>query len=145
MKKAYSLLFLILGVLILLPASCTKDKESTTKTKTELLCLAPWKVSSANEVTVATGKKSPMTLDPCEMDNLATFYSNKTYITSTGKTKCYTGEKDETGTWAFNANETSIISDSTDEVMIILELSESTLKIKTDTYSGIYLEQIWVH
>ena len=131
-------------------SGCKKDKKETPTptpalTKTQMITAKPWKVTAVTvspaidwdgQGTMVTDIYSQM--DACEKDDLVKFNTNGSYTLEEGTSVCVTGDPQvyETGTWAFNSNETALTitpSGSTVYSYDIVSLSSTTL-----TYNEIY-------
>lgn len=123
MKKIRASLLLIT---ILAVAGCSKE---TNITKTDLLSKA-WKYKTFSAVAGALTIDVLSTLQPCELDDIYRFNSNKTYTVEEGATKCNSSDPQikESGSWRFNAAETKLYL-GTDSVDII-DLTSTSLHLR---------------
>lgn len=93
--------------------ACKKDettKNTTTKTKTQLLTQKSWNDSliySRTDTTKPWAILNPP-LMPCQLDDITTFTTANTYTIDEGTVKCYSNQIVETGTWAFTNNEANL-------------------------------------
>jgi hypothetical protein len=138
--KKIKLPFLTLVALTTLAASCKKDK---TKSNTELMALAPWKLIKAEfkTGTATTWTDITSSYAPCEKDDNYIFSANGTYENNEGASKCSPSDPQiiETGNWGFADGETRLYNQATgssfrDTVSIEL-LNESNL-VTQDKSSG---------
>src|SRR5215467_2526081 len=130
-----SLLILIAATLT--AVSCKKEGGvSKQKTKMELLTAGSWKrtsfVSDPAYDWYGDGNYTTSLLNlmqPCELDNFETYYTDGTWELNEGPTKCNESDP-QTGTlpWAFTENETKIVFNGWDEY-ILVELTPTTLKL----------------
>ncbi|HEX8659275.1 MAG TPA: lipocalin family protein, partial [Hymenobacter sp.] len=118
--------------------SCKKDKEEPKpKTRTELLTAKNWRISA--DVTTTVGTSAPddnyARMPACEKDDFLKFNTNNSCILDAGQLKCNSAEpQTTTGTWNFTDNDTKLTIDG--DVYEVVEVSESTLKIKENLSSG---------
>lgn len=134
MKKALFPATLTLILLTsLLFTSCTKDEPKKALTKTELLCSAPWKMTSSTiDPGIDFGNGVIVTdfyaqFDPCQKDDLIRYFSNGTGVYDEGLTKCYPLDQQmESFTWLFNSDETKLTENEEDEYNVV-GLNESEL------------------
>ena len=128
MKKTN--VFLAFAVLAIGFTACEKDQDEVAPNKTETLTAKTWKVSAVRiDPPLAVGDTviSDMT-EICDKDNTIKFDKNQTYLADEGSDKCNMEDtQTETGAWAFDATETTLIinGDST----FIKELNANSLKI----------------
>ena len=99
---------------------CKKDKEPDPKKPSERetwLTTSGWRLESYVEVAttaagVVTTTNYPLTsFDPCSLDDLQYYRSNRSYVVNEGPTKCsdtYPGYL-ISGTWDFASNETEVV------------------------------------
>jgi|SRR6187399_465173 len=147
--KKITIFFLIIVVVF---ASCKKDKDYTTtaKTKTELITMGSWKrtalISNPAYDWNANGVFDTNILNtmfPCEKDNFETYQANGMVLTNEGVTKCGSSDPQTWSvTWSFGDNETKLIWDGND-VYTLLELTETSLKFQsTFTENGVTYTQV---
>ena len=127
MKRIY---YLGLGLLISasLLSSCSKDDAGPKQSKTEMLAGATekkWKLVDNNAFGISIG------VEDCEKDDVFTFSNNKNFAYSFGTDDC-DGDTNFTGTWSFNAGETTVTipEDGVDVTYTIKELTSTTLKVE---------------
>src|SRR5689334_14857512 len=85
-------------------AACKKDDDKPTSlTPSQILVSHPWKKTVYKENGVS------MTIDPCELDNTLTFYSNGTQTMDRGAIKCGTETQTFTDGWNLSADNKTII------------------------------------
>lgn len=130
MKK----LLLPMALLSLLIGSCKKEETTVPKSKTELLCAHYWKVVALTVNPPLDIDGTPVSdllsiMDDCNKDDLVKYNTDKTLIYDEGATKCDPASpQTSSGTWSFNSDETILTED--DEDLSLIELNESTLKLK---------------
>ena len=134
--KIQSIAFLLI-ITCIITFSCKKDKKETTvKTKTELLTTGTWKFTAA-VITPAYdyyGDGNSVTdifsiMKPCEKDDYEIYKTNGIWEYHEGPTTCYPLNPQEfSDSWHFAANETKLVV-GTDEISI-LELTATTLKLR---------------
>lgn len=137
MKKP---IFFLLGLALLLGASCKKD-DDTAKAKADLLINGKWKiVASKATISLATGGTADFDLiaflSTCEKDGHFVFQSAGVLISDEGTTKCDPADPQQTtGTWELTQNEThlKVSGDDIDFEGEIVELTASKLVIKYTT------------
>jgi hypothetical protein len=150
LKQSYRFLFFSSLSLTLLFSSCSKDKEELSA-KTELLTKSTWKMTAytvepgfptfdnEGNITGSTNDIFSM-LEDCEKDDTHMFNTDKSLITDEGMAKCDSSDPQKTnGTWSFSTDETSltITEEGETQLVTILELTESILKLKsTETEGG---------
>ncbi len=136
---------LALAFTLLQSSSCKKDDDPVPqKTKTELITLGNWKFVKVESRTTPTGAWSDAggLLQACEKDNINVIRTNATYEINEGATKCSAADPQivESGTWAFQTNETELkqtpTGSSSSNVYGIEQLTETTLIL---TYSEAFL------
>ena len=142
--KSSSLLRILtipLSLLFILAGSCNKDNDEPTKTKTELLTSAVWKLAShiTNPAQDLDGDGQSddtdvlATYDACDKDDLTSFSANGSGQVSEGVLKCDPADPATYPfTWQWNSNETILSLLGQDFTLI--ELTSSTLKVSF-TYS----------
>jgi outer membrane lipoprotein-sorting protein len=130
MKKV----LLSLVLLSLFVGGCKKEETTVPKSKTDLLCAHYWKAISINVNPPIDLDGTPVSdllsiMDDCQKDDLVKYNNDKTVIYDEGATKCYPNSPQTTsGTWSFNSDETILTED--DEDLTLVELNETTLKLK---------------
>lgn len=136
-KLLLSMVFLSLFI-----GGCKKEETSAPKSKTELLCAHYWKAAALTvnpPLDIAGTPISDLfaTFDPCEKDDLVKYNTDKTVIYDEGATKCDPSSSQTTSsTWSFNSDETILTED--DEDLTLVELNETTLKLKiTQNIAGV--------
>jgi hypothetical protein len=125
---------------VLMLASMNACKKTVVKSKTELLTEKAWIVTSMEQRTgngswVSTAWASS---PACEKDDQTVFRTNNTYEMNEGSTKCDPSDPHvfDSGTWAFQDNESKLVMDRT-EVSNIEQLDENTLIVtSTETIAG---------
>ena len=132
--QSIAFLLIITGIITF---SCKKDKKETTvKTKTELLTTGTWKFTAA-VITPAYdyyGDGNSVTdifsiMKPCEKDDYEIYKTNGIWEYHEGPTTCYPLNPQEfSDSWHFAANETKLVV-GTDEISI-LELTATKLKLR---------------
>ena len=122
--KRFSMPLLLLAMIFV--AGCSKE---TNITKTDLISKA-WKYKTFSAVAGALTIDVLSTLQPCELDDIYRFNSNKTYTIEEGVTKCNSSDPQikESGSWRFNAAETKLYL-GTDSVDII-DLTSTSLHLR---------------
>ncbi len=130
MKKV----LLSIALLNIFMAGCKKEETTVSKSKTELLCAHYWKVVSLTVNPPLDLDGSPVSdllsiMDDCQKDDLVKYNTDKTLIFDEGATKCDPASpQTSSGTWSFNSDETILTED--DEDLTLVELNETTLKLK---------------
>jgi hypothetical protein len=140
MKLKKSLLTLAIVFSISLVA-CKKDDNSSATpslTKTQLLTQHGWKQTAFT----LNGIDFFSSVQPCEKDNVITFYTNFNYLEDEGATKCSPSDPQtvSTGTWAFGNNENKLITEpgtADEQDANILQLDATTLKLSTSVYDSL--------
>lgn len=85
-------------------AACKKDNDKPSlQTPAQILVSHAWKKTVYKENGVS------MTIDPCELDNTLTFYSNGTQTMDRGTIKCGTETQTFTDGWNLSADNKTII------------------------------------
>jgi hypothetical protein len=146
-KSKWNSLLLISFVTFLTTISCSKGKDNTPVTNTDLLTAKAWKIESSG---VDANKDGTIDLADswaaCELDNTFLFVSDGTGVSDEGPEKC-TPSDPQSGSfsWAFKSGETamslniptlSITADAN-----IKTLNESLFEVYKDTaISGIPIE-----
>ncbi|MGZ8537021.1 MAG: hypothetical protein ACXWV9_02105 [Flavisolibacter sp.] len=106
----YILLFLFSGLII----SCDKEENDPPPTKAELLTKSSWKYESGGvdqdkNGTIDLSFAATGLLQPCILDNTATFTLGGTGVTDEGATKCDPAAPQTTSfSWSFNGSATEI-------------------------------------
>jgi hypothetical protein len=136
----HAVLFLFSFAILSGIGGCKKDDTAAAKTKTELITQAAWKLVKAESKTgAAAWVDYTSTFAACEKDDNFVFRTNASYEINEGLTKCAPTDPQiyETGTWAFQTNETEVrltsTGSSSSDVSAIEQLTETTLII-TNTY-----------
>ena len=134
----FKFLFLTLLAFAFILNACndsTTTPAPAVKTKTDLLCMANWKITSATinpgiDVgggTVITDLRAQS--DSCDLDDFVKFNPDKTGKDDEGPTKCDPSDPQSTSfTWSFNEDETKITYDG--DLYDIVTLNETTLVLK---------------
>lgn len=122
--KRFSIPLLLVAMIFV--AGCSKE---TNITKTDLISKA-WKYKTFSAVAGALTIDVLSTLQPCELDDIYRFNSNKAYTIEEGATKCNSSDPQikESGSWRFNAAETKLYL-GTDSVDII-DLTSTSLHLR---------------
>lgn len=122
--KRFSIPLLLVTMIFI--AGCSKEGNIT---KADLLSKA-WKYKTFSAVAGALTIDVLSTLQPCELDDIYRFNSNKTYTIEEGATKCNASDPQikESGSWRFNAAETKLYL-GTDSVDII-DLTSTSLHLR---------------
>jgi hypothetical protein len=130
--------------------SCKKDKDDPKpKSKTELITAKNWRVTGDIETEVIGGQTVTVdnyaTYQPCDKDDYTKFDANKVFKDNEGTLRCNPAAPQETtGTWDFNSDQTKLLVNIPGLPIVvqsdILELTATTLKIKTSSGSGATLE-----
>jgi hypothetical protein len=134
-------IFLFSVVILSGLGACKKD-DPQSKSRTELITQSAWKLVKGESRTGAAGTwvDYTSTYSACEKDDNLVLNTSGSYELNEGATKCSPADPQiyETGTWAFQSNETEIkttpTGSSTSDVSTIETLSESTL-IVTSSYT----------
>lgn len=122
--------------------SCSKDEDpAVDPTKTELVSSSGWILNAA---TVDYGTGTPFDLyalmDACNKDDILFLKSDKSVVTDAGAIKCDPSEPqtEDSGTWAFGNNETTLILTDSGDVseVVIKTLSSTELKIEFTEYDS---------
>lgn len=128
-------------IFLIILSSCSKDNDDNKKSnKKDLLTAAPWKVVAA-VVNPAynidgTGEISDLysLYEACDKDDMIIFKPNGDMIFDEGATKCDADDpqSEVVGKWELRNNDTELYAEGIDDnnVVQILELTESTLKVK---------------
>lgn len=130
MKKV----LLSITLLSIVMAGCKKEETTVSKSKTELLCAHYWKVVSLTVNPPLDLDGTPVSnlleiMEDCQKDDLVKYNTDKTLIYDEGDTKCDPSSPQTSGgSWEFKSNETILTED--DEDLTLIELNESTLKLK---------------
>ena len=130
---------LLTGCLVsVLMSSCSKNDDSTPKSKTELLTASVWKIASVGVDLDKNGTVDlPYSLEACEKDNTFKFNTNGSGISDEGPSKCDASDpQSEDFIWSFKSNETilsiaipnSLLSGDT----TIKTLDDNTLEVYID-------------
>ena len=138
-------IFFVLSSLVF--AGCQK-KETSPKTKTQLITESPWKFSQAGIDQNGDGKIDLALpagiLEPCATDNLYTFKADHTGTVDEGPSKCSTSNPQTVPfTWNFLNNESQIdistpLVAGIDGPVNIVELTETRFTLsKSVTLKGI--------
>lgn len=133
MKNFFTCMLLTIGLSGPIVISSCSDEPIKPKTKTELLCSAPWKVSSLTvnpgiDVGGVVVTDFLTQLEPCSVDDTETYKVDGKGISDEGPTKCSVSDPQTTSfTWVFSPDETKITEDNTD-TYDILQLDESAFK-----------------
>ncbi|MFT3705462.1 MAG: DUF5004 domain-containing protein [Agriterribacter sp.] len=121
-------IFLLLTVISIVSFSSCKKEDS--KSKTELLTAAAWKIKANYSIVGSTRTDLMPTMEACEKDNTYTFKTDNTVIFDEGATKCDDDDdQTDTGTWSLTENETKLILNG--ETSSLLSLTGSELKVST--------------
>lgn len=147
MKSLIRLTLIAVSAMFIL-ASCSKDEEEVSKTRTELLTQADWKiVSDMNKSGSDPWNDEISSYDACELDNYLSFKIDHTAVYDEGATKCDPSDPQiESGVWAFTDNDTRINLNGAS--FTLDELSATTLTISFSyTYNGVteYIKQTYKH
>jgi hypothetical protein len=136
-------LLLVASFFILSSSKCKKD--DVVLTKSDLITKAAWKVIKLENRTAPSTTWIDLTssVPACEKDNQIIFRSNGTYEVNEGATKCSPTDPQitETGTWAFESNETKIRisatggSPFTNDIELLNE--NNLVLIDSDTFGGV--------
>jgi len=151
MKNLLTLAMLLIAMTLTF-TSCKKDDDkqnnnnnptpTPTANKTQLLTAGPWKLTGASIGYGGTLKDIfPYLQYECETDDLISFYADFTGYSDDAQNECYPGGDDFDFTWSWNSNQTSLIYD--DEEFILVDLTSTTLKIKfeeVDLDGSVYTE-----
>lgn len=144
---------LLLISIITLCISCKKKESDMPVTKTELLTSKSWKLVAFkyhynNDAWIEGFSKFPV----YAKDDLTIYSTDHTYQLTEGATKKNSSDPQvyQTGTWAFNANETQIIltSSYTIDTLQIDELTTESFKYhseKTLTSTVFHLDASYTH
>lgn len=135
MRKISSLnAALLLAVSFILLSSSKCKKDDAVKSKFDMLTQAGWKITKSEYKTSAAGAYIDITstLPSCEKDDVQQYKTTGAYEGNEGATKCFPGDPQvyETGTWAFQNNDTEIRQTETGGTPLILkieQLDENTL------------------
>jgi hypothetical protein len=120
MKNTYAFVIVIFIASAGFLSGCKKKEEAKPVSKAELLAGT---TSKSWKLTAATASVSGLTINlfdtnglyslpACKQDDIFIFSANKTYTTNEGATSCSPASTDS-GTWAFNADETQLTLTST--------------------------------
>ena len=122
--KRFSIPLLLVAIIFV--AGCSKEANIT---KTDLISKA-WKYKRFSAVAGALTVDVLSTMQPCELDDIYRFNSNKTYSVEEGATKCDPSDPQiiESGSWRFNTAETKLYL-GTDSVEVI-ELTSTSLHLR---------------
>lgn len=140
MKKVAAWVLTIMVVPGLMQCFQTSKEEDPTPapgtTKTELLA----GTSSKNWVMISSkinGKEVFNQSLVCTRDDNTVYRVDKSYEINEGETKCRTQDPQiyETGTWAFNADETELILNNEQRFKVV-ELNNTTLRLSIKTLFG---------
>lgn len=125
--------------------ACHKDKDNVpTPSRTELLTAKNWRVTAITATATVNGsvivQDGYLTYLPCERDDFIKFNPDKTALQDAGATKCNPQESQtDTTSWAFNADETELLLDTSAspvESLTIVELSTTTLHLRKTASSN---------
>jgi len=148
LNQIAQMLFLSLLSITFLFSACKKDDEAITKT--DLLTSGSWKMTALtidpafptfdNEgnITGSTNDLFAM-MEDCSKDNIYSFNTDKTLSLDEGASKCDNSDPQKsTGSWSFNSDETTltITIEEYPETMIILELTDKDIKLKSTEVEG---------
>lgn len=141
--KRLTLTLSIYLITVTILVSCKKN--STGKSKTELLTQAEWKLTGIDRKFQNNPWESILQVYlPCETDNIRRYKTDGTYETDEGPTKCdATYPQVIFGNWKFIENETKI-KFGNGVVRDITELTETKLVI-SDPYSQAQLGYTFKH
>lgn len=134
MKKFFTCLLLTFGLVGPVVISSCADEPIKPKTKTELLCSAPWKLSSLMvnpgiDIGGVVVTDFLTQLEPCDVDDLNIYKVDGKGISDEGPTKCIASSPQTTSfTWVFSPDETKITENNTD-TYDVLQLDENAFKI----------------
>ena len=135
-----SFLLLLCGVATL--SACSKDANTPSLSRADLLTAKNWRVTAA---TTTTGGNVSVHDDyllykACERDNFIKFNADKTALQDEGATKCHPLEaQSDTLTWALTQDQDQLIigsRTSPGEAVAIVELSATTLHLRTSKLSS---------
>lgn len=144
MKRFTRTVFILLAVSSAAFTSCKKDDEDPKpKTKAEMLTAKNWRISAASFTVGATTQDAFASLPACSKDDFTKFNADKTLLSDEGTTRCNSSDPQTvSGAWDLTSNDSKLLlqetpNSSSAELYDILELSDSTLKIKqTETING---------
>ena len=121
--------------------SCTKN--STDKTKTELLTTGGWRLESKQTKISTASAYTDITsgIVTCKKDDVLSFTNPSTYTVTEGATKCNAANADivAIGTWALlnNQNDLKITVGTTSTTYVLYLVTENILTIDETDASGI--------
>lgn len=120
-------------------SSCKKD--STPKSKTDLLTQSSWQITKRETKTGAGAWVAVPPSLPCSMDDYRTFRTNLSWDDNEGATKCSPSDPQisNTGSWSFLFNESQLyLSDvsGASSIFNIEQLDENTLVLSIVYTSG---------
>lgn len=138
MKKNFltqTMALLLASILILAASSCKKDDEE--KTNTDKLTgknfvMSGWTIDPPVTIQGTSFADLWSFLPECTKDDFMVFNADGTVTFDEGATKCDPGDpQTDQGTWTYVDNETkiSVTADGETDVMEIVELTDSTLKV----------------
>ncbi|GAA4002649.1 hypothetical protein GCM10022408_12610 [Hymenobacter fastidiosus] len=117
--------------------SCKKDKEEPKpKTRTELLTARNWRISAATYTVGPDIEDVYRSVPGCTKDDFTKFNTDKTTVFDEGPTRCSTSDPQSSkGAWDLTSGDNKLLiqestTSTSGELYEIVELTESTLKIK---------------
>ena len=139
MKKVFILPLICFTAFLFLLGSCSKDKNDTPPTKTELITQGSWKFSAAT----VGGSDVSSFLQSCQKDNIMVFVAvGLTGTIDEGATKCNSGDPQTNPfTWSFGSGETVLNISATlftggSSVFNLVSLSSTQLVVSQNIMVG---------
>jgi hypothetical protein len=128
-------LFKLLALLVVVASLSGCSKSSTSKSKTELLTQAGWKITSTGIDADKNGTVDSDVAEACEKDNTLTFAVGGTGLMEEGATKCDpTDPQTAAFAWQLKNGEKDLEFEG--ETFTILVLSDTQLKLYYEFDAG---------
>lgn len=128
-------LAMVFASVLMFSSSCKKDDDDPTNTDKitgKSFVMTAWTIDPPISYQGVSISDLYDFLPDCSKDDITIFNADGTMVGDEGAIKCDAGDpQTETGTWLFLDNETqlSVTFDNDTDVMDIVELTESTLKL----------------
>jgi hypothetical protein len=134
MKKLFSTV-LVLATICLSFTNCSPEEKPTEPNNAYLLTKTPWKFENAGVDLNKDGTVDVGDLEPCQTDDLVTFFKNNTATLDPKEQKCEPDEVIENVKWSWRDAEQKSIrisytDGSADDIADVLEISETRLVLK---------------
>ncbi len=134
MKKLFPLASLLM-IAAFSFMSCQPDKDPPQPTRTDLLTKSPWKFENSGIDVNKDGTIDVGDLEPCQTDDLVTFFKNNVASFDPKEQKCDPDDVPESVKWTWRDSEQkslriSYTDGSADDISDVLEISETRLVLK---------------